>query len=87
MEDVRTIKEFIIMENTTILNNSSVPDNGSSQPITCEGDDVTFNFYINVLVIGTLCICGIVGNTLSILVLRKDPKTTGETVPMYIWLS
>ena len=60
------------MGNNTILNHSSMSDNGSSQRVTC--DDVTFNFYMNFLVIGTLCICGIVGNTLSILVLRKDPN-------------
>ena len=60
------------MANITVLNNSFMTYNGSSRPANC--DDVTFNFYMNFLVIGTLCISGIVGNALSILVLRKDPN-------------
>ena len=63
------------MANITVLNISSLNDNATRlPPVTCNSHDVTFNLYMNSVVIGALCICGIVGNTLSILVLRKDPN-------------
>ncbi|KAK2166142.1 hypothetical protein LSH36_41g03024 [Paralvinella palmiformis] len=44
------------------------------QAEACISQDVAFNFYMNFVIIGSLCICGLVGNTLSIVVLHRDPN-------------
>ena len=56
-------------------------DNSSTGNLTrldeatlCISQDIVFNFYMNFVIIGSVSICGLVGNTLSIVVLHRDPN-------------
>ncbi|ELU00313.1 hypothetical protein CAPTEDRAFT_217696 [Capitella teleta] len=65
---------------------SSVTDQSHVTTIAIESSVVIkttmehFNFYMNVVVDGLLCLFGIVGNALTILVVQREKKTTSNAV-------
>ena len=66
-----TLLKYNITE--IMANNDNLTTNSSSPPVTW--DCIVFRFVVYTLIMGVMCVVGFVGNSLAILVLRRDRTT------------